>query len=228
MADVVGIVGPGGEGGTFLDWTIHYLIGDTFFKIVLVDRPTNTLLNVIDYPVLDNPVTKNGDAHNHKKTHPTETTVQACVDLLQTIETDKSKLHTMYIVPSSNEFDKFLSYRKFVETLVESSTGLKFIQMYHPDEMLEDLVYRMYNKIPDNIGTFEELRTRVQLACNDTNKVMVQPNVYSLNIKDMFYNLDQEIYKIMSWLNFSVDPEKYKKWLVVYKSWQNAQDFKFN
>ena len=50
--------------------------------------------------------------------------------------------------------------------------------------------------------------------------------MYSLNIKDMFYSLDTEIYKILSWLNLTTTDQRYESWLVVYKEWQLAQQFK--
>jgi hypothetical protein len=218
MADIVGIIGPGGEGGTFLDWSLHYLVGNKSTRMVLVDRIKNTVHGTIINHICDNPITISGNAHKHKKTHPTDSTIQQCVDLLQTV--DDSKIYTMYIVPSDDSYNKLQSYKNFVNYSITKYTGLKFINMYYPDEPLEDLIQRIYTKVPDNKESLEDIRDRIKISCNEPNKIIDDPNVYSLNIKDMFYNLDTEIHKILAWLNLSMEDEKYKSWLTIYKEWQ--------
>jgi hypothetical protein len=224
MTDIVGIIGPGGEGGTFLDWSLHYLIANTCTKMVIVDRLKNTVHGIIDNKICDNPISISGNAHKHKKTHPTDSTIQQCVDLLKTVE--GSKIYTMYIVPSDDSYNKLQSYKNFVNYSVTKYIDLKFINTYYPDEPIEDLVQRIYTKIPDKKESLDTIRDRVKVACNESNKVIVNPNVYSLNIKDMFYSLDTEIYKILSWLNLTTTDERYESWLAVYKEWQLAQKFK--
>jgi hypothetical protein len=223
MTDIVGIIGPGGEGGTFLDWSLHYLIGNTSSKMVLVDRIKNTVHGTIDTKICDNPITMSGNAHKHKKTHPTDSTIQQCVDLLKTCS--GSKIYTMYIVPSDDTYNTFESYQNFVRYSISKCTGLKFINIYYPDEPLEDLVQRIYTKIPDKKESLDTIRARVKIECNKPDKIVINPNVYSLNIKDMFYNLDTEIYKILYWLNLTPKDDIYQSWLVTYKEWQLAQNF---
>lgn len=225
MVDIVGIIGPGGEGGTFLDWTLHYLSGDRFFKYVLVDRSTNIIKKLYPHPVLHDPITPTGNAHNHHKTHPTESTIQECVELYKTVSDPRIKLHTMYIVATEESYSSNRTYQQLAEQTIINSTGLKFIYMVHPDEMLEDLVQRIYTKIPDHTESIEDIRSRVALACNDTCKGIDNPIVYSLDIKDMFYNLDVEVHKILAWLNLPIEEARYDNWLVVYKKWQLAQNF---
>ena len=224
--NIVAIIGPGGEGGTFLDWTLHYLAGDRFVKFVLVDRITNTVNKIYPYPVIQNPITPKGNAHAHKKTHPTESTVQQCVDLLKTVTDPRVKLHTMYIVASVESYNGGRTYQQVVERVIanSNSTELKFIHMHHPDTMLEELVHRVHTKVPDNTETLEDIRSRVSVACDEENKIIVDDNVYSLNIKDMFYTLDIEIHKILAWLNLPIEEPRYDKWLDVYKQWQVAQN----
>ena len=225
MTIIVGIIGPGGEGGTFLDWSLHYLLGDTINNIILVDRDKDTITGIIKSIIPVNPITKKGNAHTHLKTHPTEATMQKCVNLLKTLNFD-NKLHTMYVVPTQNSYDRLKSYQLIVKDIVSTVVNLKFIQMYYPNNLLEDLIHRMHTKIPKSNQNIDDIRSRVLSEANYTNKIIDDPNVYSLNINDMFYNLDTEIHKIFSWLNLSIQENKYDDWLVVYKEWQLAQEFK--
>jgi hypothetical protein len=224
MTDIVGIIGPGGEGGTFLDWSLHYLIGNNSAKMVLVDRIKNTVHGTINNKICDNPITTSGNAHKHKKTHPTDSTIQQCIDLLKTI--DSSKIHTMYIVPSDDSYNKLQSYKNFVNYSVTKYTDLKFIYTYYPDDPIEDLIQRICTKIPNKKESLDDIRSRVKMACDEPNKIIVNPNVYSLSIKDMFYNLDTEIHKILSWLNLTTSNKRYENWLATYREWQLAQNFK--
>lgn len=225
MTAIVGIIGPGGEGGTFLDWSLHYLLGDETYKIVLVDRLKNTVHGDIDCKLQNNPMTVIGNAHKHKKTHPTQSTIKSCIDLLKTIHNDSIKLHTLYIVASDFTHTPNKSYLDVISSTIPLFDGLKLIQMYHSVEIIDDLTHRTYTKIPDNKETVTDIRNRIRLASNDRNKIINDPNVYSLNIKDMFYHLDIEIFKIVSWLNLPIVQERYDSWLAIYKEWQLAQKF---
>jgi hypothetical protein len=224
MTDIVGIIGPGGEGGTFLDWSLHYLIENKSTKLVLVDRIKNTVHGIINNHICDNPLTMAGNAHKHKKTHPTDSTIQQCIDLLKTA--DGSKIYTMYIVPSNESYNKLQTYKNFVNHSITKYADLKFIQLYYTPEIIEDLIHRVSTKIPEKNESIQDIQGRVRQASIDTTKIIDDTNVYSLSIKDMFYNLDTEIYKILSWLNLTVNNDRYDSWLAVYREWQQAQNFK--
>lgn len=225
MTVIVGIIGPGGEGGTFLDWSLNYLVGNQIIDVIQVDRFKDTIINTFKHPIIPNPVTKEGNAHIHKKTHPTEATIQECVNLFKTLNCN-NKLHTMYIVPTQHAYDRLKSYQLIVTYIVSTVTDSKFIHMYYPDNLLEDLIHRIHTKIPESTENISDIRSRVLCEANYKNKIIDDPNVYSLNINDMFYNLDAEIYKIFSWLDAPMQENKYNKWLVAYKEWQLAQEFK--
>lgn len=221
-SEIVGIIGPGGEGGTFLDWTLHYLAGDYHMKYILVDRYSHRVLCIVYRPLVNNPITNQGNAHRHEKAHPTEPLIQECVDLYHTIKEPKFKLLTMYIVPSGESFDNGSSYSDVVNRIVDTTTGMKIIQFYHPDIMSDKLAQRIYKHIPEADTTLDDIKSRVMAACGQSNKIINSPDVYSLNIETMFYDLDNEIHKIFSWLDIPIKESKYADWLPIYKQWQQA------
>ena len=79
--------------------------------------------------------------------------------------------------------------------------------------------------MPNNNERIEDIRARVTIESNTDNKIIDNPNVYSLDIADMFYNLDTLIHEIFNWLSLTIKEEKYDNWLAVYKEWQLAQKF---
>ena len=222
---IVGIIGPGGEGGTFLDWSLHYLTGDPYVKYVLVDRLENEVLGIRKHYVLFNPITHEGTSHKHCKAHPTEPLIQSCIEMYQTVDDPNINIHTLYIVPSTESYANGRSYTTFVKQVADTYTEIKLIQFHYPNIFLEDLAVRIKTKMPNNNERIEDIRARVTIESNTDNKIIDNPNVYSLDIADMFYNLDTLIHEIFNWLSLTIKEEKYDNWLAVYKEWQLAQKF---
>jgi len=220
----VGIFGPGGEGGTFLDWSIHYLAGDKYVKWLELDRSTKTFLKVSNKVLLQNPIKLDGTSHYHRKTHPTEELIQKCIDEFNLIVDDNINVHTMNIVPGWASYQG-RSYTKIAMDIAETYNELKLIHFIFPDKFNEDLAQRMYTKIPNQILSIDHIRNNVKKESINDNKVVNKSNVYPLKIDEMFYNLDSEIYQIFDWLSLSIKSDKYNSWLEVYKQWQLAQNF---
>jgi hypothetical protein len=225
--DIIGIVGPGGSGGTFLDWTLHYLIGDVNIKQVWVDRKNNKLMaKVLNQKIAQNPIKNDGTAHLHKNTHPTEEHIQICMDQFRLINDEHSNIHTMFIVPGPTSFQNGRTYTSNVKDIAEKYPEMKIIHLIFPDKSIEDLVQRMYTKVLITIQkNIDTIRQTVKTESANTNKIINKPNIYPLNIDTMFSNLDSEIRKIFDWLELTINEERYNHWIEVYKQWQLAQNF---
>ena len=229
MNKIVGIIGIGGEGGTFLDWSIHYLVGDTHFKVIMLHRIANTIINSTLRPfvVVDNPLKDNGTAHQHLKTHPADiaSTVE-CARLLEKITLPTVSVHTMYIVPSDKGYGN-LGHSDFTRELVNKLPNTKFIQCYPTNEIVMDLAERVLAKVKHNSLTKEEIILRSHMLSKDVERDSTNLPIlyYRLSIKDIYYHLDTEIHNVMAWLNLSIDESRLKNWKDVYKQWQLAQNF---
>lgn len=222
---IVGSIGPGGEGGTFLDWTLHYLSGDPYIKYVYVDRIAKTFVDIVKQDILLNPIKSNGTAHNHRKSHPTEQSIKLCIDNYNLIDDKEINIYSMYIVPSVESYVSGIrSYTDIVRDIADRYKEMKLIHFVYPSQNIENLVKRMLI-IPGSVETISEIRQRVNAESIVANKIVNRPNVYSLSIDNMFYNLDLEIRKIFNWLSLPINEERYNSWLDVYKQWQFAQNF---
>lgn len=221
-SDIVGIIGPGGEGGTFLDWTLHYLAGQTYMRYIIVDRISNKIINSAAQLISTNPITSSGNAHKHKKTHPTEALVKPCIDLYRKVTDSKIKLLTMYIVASSESYANGESYSELARRICRQNAEMPIIHFYHPDNMSDKLAHRIHLHIPELSQTITEIKNSVLASCNEPDKIIIDPNVYPLNIETMFSDLDTEIHKIFAWLNLPIDEARYTAWLPVYRAWQQA------
>lgn len=225
MSLVVAIIGPGGEGGTFFDWSLHFLVGDEYVKYVLLDRYYKLAPTIRKMCILSNPIKYDGTSHQHHKSHPTEQLVQTCIDEYSRVNDPMINIHSMYIVPSSESYINDRTYTDVVRDIAKTHQDMKLIHFVHPDVFLEDLAQRILTKVPDTTAGIDDIRDRVNAQCLEPNKLIHADNVYPLRIDDMFYNLDSEIHKIFDWLGLTIKQEKYAAWLVVYKKWQLAQNF---
>jgi hypothetical protein len=225
MVDIVGIIGPGGEGGTFLDWTLHYLAGDAYVKYIHLDRVNKVVLGLGDQRVVSNPIKHDGTAHNHYKAHPTEQLIGLCVSEYLKINNPTSSLHTMYVVPSIESYENGRSYTDIARGISASHPEIRLIHFVHSELVLEELAQRIKTRISNNTEDIEDIRDRVRANCDDNNKVIHSPDVYALSMASMFYNLDTEIHNIFRWLKLSIKQDKYEKWVAIYEQWQRAQNF---
>jgi hypothetical protein len=222
---IVGLIGPGGEGGTFLDWTLHYLAGDLYIINCVTGRLRNTVTGIVKQEIVTNPIKNDGTAHNHRKTHPTEQLIQRCIDEYNLIDDKEINIRSMYIVPSEESYiNGKRSYTKIVSDIANEYTEMKLIHFIFPNQHIEDLVQRIA-RISKNTESISDIRNRVNAESFKDDKIVNKPNVRSLNIDNMFDNLDSDIHEIFNWLSLSINEERYRNWLTVYRQWQNAQNF---
>ena len=227
IIDIIGIIGPGGSGGTFLDWTLHYLAGDINLTYVLFHRKHKIFQKVLTQKIVENPIRSDGNSHLHQKTHPTEEVIKICIDNLRANTDENINVYSMFIAPDSESYSNTRSYTTIVKDIAEKHTEMKLIHFIYSEKSIEDLAQRMLTKIPNLMPKedFNSLRTKILNESLKANKIINMANIYPLNIDTMFYNLDSEIRKIFNWLSLPINEERYNSWLDVYKQWQLAQNF---
>jgi len=193
-------IGPGGCGFTFLNWSISFLRGDTFYKTL------NGTLVPVDINPIDGKI-----AHHFQKDH----LIVKDSNINIKSATEQS---IIYLVPSDNlSFDSLLTL-----------PGKKIVfdnRVYK----LEWLV-RAYTCIPTTTNPYAELISRLSLTynINDVKQVVhdsvklfigyyqIPDDQYTLNYNDIFLNLDNKILEVLNFVDVSVDQDRLTKWKPIY------------
>ena len=109
---IVGILGPGGCGGTFLDWSLHYLAGNETNILLNYQKDNRSVINIKSIEkIVSNPI--NGTtAHRHLKTHPNSESLPTVIKLFSE---SPSGLHTFYFVDDMKVEQKQTYYNNIID-----------------------------------------------------------------------------------------------------------------
>lgn len=195
-------IGPGGCGFTFLSWSIAFLRGDIFYKtsdgqVIPVD--INPIIGQI--------------AHKFHADH----LIVDNTDFKLNSVTDQS---IFYLVPFNNHcFEHILTL-----------PGKKII-FDNRSHQLEWFV-RAYTCMPNN--PYAELINKLSLTysvdsvkqvLHDSVKFFIEyyqiPNdQYTLNYRDIFFNLDYKILEILDFVNINIDQGRFSQWKLIYDQYR--------
>jgi hypothetical protein len=201
-------IGPGGCGFTFLNWSIAYLRGDNFYTCL-----DNTIC-----PVTNDPILSNGTAHNQQKDH-----IQKTSDLIKLKQgTDQS---IIYIVPThQSDIEYILSFPG--KKIIFNTTTHSSMLMARMCCVLKDSPYMEFI---NNLSTKynKQIIKQVLIESNKffTKYYTIEPtyqDYINIDYTDVFENLDQQIYRIFTYLELEIAPERLTKWLLVYQKYRLA------
>ena len=260
-------------GCTFLDWTIHFLSGQTDF--LHVDKGTIPLpLNPLD----------STNAHSHVKNHPSG--LEQTQNVIKHLK-KQNRLTSFYPFPwhsdqvakhlnvdinnmTQEQWESCRTYREsdYNQLLQEShACGAKIIfvspgeqtPLYHnnirtldrmPFQPRQAQSVKEFKQeidqvfFADSINTWNKLdltntwdqRERLALCTRPftcwTPKIDLCFPHYWIDSQTLWYNCDQEIVKIMAWLQLPINPDRFYTWLPIYRDWQKLQidalEFQYN
>jgi hypothetical protein len=199
-------IGPGGCGFTFLNWSIAYLRGDTYYNTLQGDK-----VQVDIHPI------KGLTAHNFTKDHlnPTDSRVLLSKTVDQSI---------VYIVPGDN--DDFKSLLEFV--------GKKII--FDNSKFCQEQLARHYVSVPHSPFKYITEQLSKEYDKTEVKKVLLDlsnyfflnyyklPNnvddFFILDYYDIFDKLNDKIIEIFNFLNLTINQERYQLWIDVYKDYK--------
>lgn len=245
---IVGILGPGGCGGTFLDWTIQYLSGQTHTWYIQTDCMTeqSRILNQACMPLVENPI-QDRTAHIHKKTHPDELCVESVIDCF--------RQHTEFALNSFYFVDQLRSGRTQTEynRLITKHPDIKFITYKFAETDINTLFCFQYEKTlfskvwyeqtvmshnPAPIGQMSVWDQRELLSLHYPSMIRGQilseiviagPNNFCLNFNVAVEQLDTVINDLFQYLEITICKERWGQWKKIYTDWKiknNVQFFK--
>lgn len=230
----------GAFGGTFLDWSIHWLSGGN--KFYNIDSGWGNLRS--DPLSLIN-------AHNHQKNHPMgyEETLTAIQDLKK-LQTD----NILSVFPSPLPRLKE-DYVKLWDFLIENLIPVIYIKLTTPiiyntkirsfetklrtfnsaEEMHEQFLQKYFKKNYDywknilNMHSISDRREFIALnvrphECDDpTDAADFSKSHFYLDAQELWYNGEDVLTRIMKYLDIKIQNQRLVSWLPIYKQWQHKQ-----
>jgi hypothetical protein len=244
MHKIIGILGLGGDGGTFLDWSLYYLSNQKYSYCINFDyyrhrtdvRNTEIILHkmqVVNNPIMSSLKTGRhlGTAHRHIKTHPTQDTIDICVNGYKKIDDPDIKLLSFYCV--QNDSTSWLPHAQFVNKFLTRTSDVKCIVYYTDDQSIIDLAYRKLKvhahyvkeiKENNNVISKEIVERSISSVRNNfqgISTLTTDNNIFMLNVSDMYYSLDKKIIEIFQWMGLEIHPSRFEEWKRIYQEWQD-------
>ena len=214
-------IGPGGCGFSFLNWSISYLRGDSYYCNLSKEQ----------VPVEINPL-QGSTAHNFQRDH-----IQATEDLSKLDHATDQTI--VYVVPTHQaDLEKIFAVdcKKLVFQTNPLTNEEFFSRIYFTLPSNQDLT--MNKKSARNfVENFDPVYDKnvVKQVLLECNRFFIEyyqiPKQYTdyLNVtyNDIFVGLDKKIHEIFNFLNLTIDHARWGKWLTIYREYQEKnQNFK--
>ena len=240
---IAGILAPAGSGGTFFDWTLHYLAGDNEHLVVDIRDYPYKSHQAKWYVIPDDPL-QNLTAHGHLKTHPmNKVQLLACLDILR--GKCQSPLHSFYFIDSMGPNVRHTCYQE----IITANPDVRFFSFQFQEHMIDHLFVLQIEKLQgywdkliaevlDNANSDEmpiwEKRELLALYYFESlaNQILSEnfvsmSNHSWINWQDFIYRFDTKIPEIFDWLGIAIDHRRWTDWIAIYHRWQHTLNIEF-
>lgn len=236
---IIAVITDTAIGGTFLDWSLHYLSGAT--------KHYNA--HLVEYcPLVENPLTQK-NAHGFKSNKSETLSV-----IEQTIENIKKEpSHNLYsfyfhnFSPTDEDKENkavalsLLNCDKIVSLQLNKESKLFHLKIEQRDDNrlnAKRLSFDEYIKLHfdkslshynENLDIWE-MRELIALSYDfnidmgdiSRHNFYNQKKCYVIDSTQMWKNFDTEIFKLFEFLNIKINFDRYLKWLEVYQQWTDT------
>ena len=241
---IVGILGSSGCGGTFLNWSLHYLRGDTHAWVVPYEQTDRSIINNCKIVEIgDNPL-KGTTAHNYQKTHPNNGSLNQVIDIFKSLPADK--LYTFYYVDSMLPTQVSTTHNN----IITSYTDVSFITYNYSELDVDTIFCLQFEKIPmiakalineaqyqqNKISELPIWDQRELLSLYYPKTIRGQTvneiihkhnNSFQLEFDDMLNSLNLVIKDILDFLRIKIDNRRWSTWIEIYNLWKQGNNIKF-
>lgn len=232
---IIAIVTDGGSGGTFLNWSLHFLSGHTEYFYT----ETNSWIDIVDNPL----TSKNSHGFipnqlNRIKNYSTNT-LNNQISTLQKKHTET--FHSLYF----HETEDPTLDNAAIDTINKLNTKTILLRSYHYPLYHEKYTSRGYTALSDD-GAFDEFCNRYFkdsleifqganltniwdkrefIALNfDTfrprNTIRDPECYYYLDALELWTNFDTSIKQLFDYLNINLDTNRFNHWRNIYHNWK--------
>jgi len=249
---IAGILGCAGCGGTFLDWTLHYLSGDNQHWTLRCDldrRHANTDFLTTSTvwqsyatrsPIPDNPLL-NSTAHAHAKTHPTHVTLPRVLSAFE--QHNQDPLQTFFYFDNLGQGKHSTIHNQIAKTYPH----IRFITYSYRHTDIDAIFCMQFEKLPlmqelysqalqdqmedDHTWTRREIFAlayeKALYGQTCAEKIIPTANNFVLTFQDFFFNLPQAVPMLFDYLELSIKPDRWDSWLQVHQQYQNNNNTQF-
>lgn len=227
---------PGGAGGTFLDWSIHYLSSPNLTKDYIEQKTFMPFsgVNVPCNPIIR--VKKSATAHLHRKTHPNSMDEFARIwDIFISNEWD-CDIFTTYTV---NDMDNHALYDDIIYKFPKIFKNIVF--KFHPSNIdvvfmwqYDRMVLNDFTSFDDEYPCIWDVREKWALFYPimvkeqlDSNKIAESNNVYKIDFNIFINSLDTIAEDVLIECGEMLKPHRFAKWLEIYNMWQHLVGIDF-
>ena len=238
---IIGILAPGGGGGTFLDWTLHWLADDQSYFYIPRGIGANILGHGQLASVVDDPLTGT-TAHKHNKTHPNDVTVHQGVSMMQ--KKHAPGIKTFYYVDTMMPDRTRPNHHE----LVSRYPDIFFLELSFNPDMAHMIFCNQMEKIPTvqtrwletaksrlqpgaSISEIREILSLYYPLCvmNQLNlgSTSIAPNHYILPYDQMLNDLPNLLPEIFGFLQIDIKHQRLANWLLIYERWRNTATNRF-
>ena len=238
--NMIAILTDHGTGGTFLNWTIHYLRGDNTYYNAWTDKNIEVISNpikssnahgfwpnqpdtLVDFEKIfvrlqRNP--QNSSVYFHNFFNLDESETRQAIDLLNPVATHK--------IVVTNDIRLYYCTYKNRAGVSRSKVDNQLIT--DPDKIHNEYI-RYY--FPESIQFWEQLTdiwdkrefialTYDPFACQRTIADCFDSTMprYDITAIDLWTTFDQSVFDLFAYLNTEIDQTRYQAWLLVYTEWK--------
>lgn len=236
MSHIIGILNDRQTGGTFLNWTIHYLAGHTktydFKKQSWVD-------------LMDNPLTK---INAHLFWPNQANTLSEYHSIFKNLtDTHTDLFHTIYFhdfLTDRNSTNDALTHtknnlKKGIILLAGKNNFLYHVKYTPRTKRTHDSPDKSFNELVDNyffdskekwfnagLTNIWDKREFIALNVDPTKIVYMDDivindnNYYLLNSIDLYNTFDTTVYDLFNYLDLTVNEDRYENWSLIYNQWK--------
>ena len=252
---LIGIVADAGIGGTFLNWSLHYLSGcdDYFLSKNSVHGSQSKIESVIQNPLTG--------SNSHKFLPNQPTTLQQTKDIIEELQaTPTNSFHSIYLHCLTNSYRDIQDTKQAFSAVAEACDKIVLLTLppehvcYYisktnragisPNfsgngapvtenlfEYYQDFFYPEFKNYKYN--TLGELREIYALTYSffyfDQVKDLIDDvnEYFLLNSVDLWTSFDCTIEKLFTYLELDISKDRYKNWTNIYSHWQKIHQPNF-
>lgn len=234
---IVGILGPAGCGGTFIDWSLRYLSGTSHYLQVPYDRSivcAAKLLEVSQNPLLGS------TAHAHKKTSVNDSSLPFVLDQFRR---HLGLWHSFFYIDAMRPDQHATHYNE----IVAAHPDIKFITFNFQPHHVHQLFVLQYEKVPNaaqrfaqqigmslrhlSTGAMREILSLYYPRCIQgqilNEELSQSERLYMIDFDSVWCDLDRVLPELFDWLPIAWDQSRADAWKTIYLEYQKRNQTKF-